>query len=175
MKYYGGFFEYDERKKEITTLEKMSLAPDFWNDQSHAQTIMQRLNQVKNTVSIIEELDRGFADIEALVELGQEDNDPSIAGELGSMLHGFESELDQQEFKAKLSGLYDASNAIITLHAGAGGTEACDWAEMLLRMYSRWAEKRNFTVHILDIVPGDEAGIKRITFIIRGPYAYGYM
>ena len=136
---------------------------------------MQQLDQLKTSVAAIDNFTGQYQDIEALIDLADEEGDTSVEKEIISDIQKIQDDLDAFDFKLKLSGPHDASHAIVSLHAGAGGTESCDWAEMLLRMYTRWAEQQGFTTEIIDILPGDEAGIKSLTCIIRGSYAYGYL
>ncbi|MFH1379996.1 MAG: peptide chain release factor 2 [bacterium] len=171
----GGFFEIDVKKEEIPLLEKQTAQPDFWNDPRHAQRIMQELNGIKNLVGSFEKLEQEYHDAETYIDLAQEEKDTSLDQEIQNHITKLTADIDALDFQSKLSGTYDPFNAIVTLHSGAGGTEACDWAEMLLRMYQRWAEKKGYKTEIFDIIPGDEAGIKRITFVIKGLYAYGYL
>jgi peptide chain release factor 2 len=136
---------------------------------------MGKLNSLKKTVDFLERLEREYADLEALHALAKEENDEKTMQEVDNSLSGLAKEISQLEIETKLSGEHDRSNAIISIHAGAGGTESCDWAEMLVRMYSRWAEKKGFSVDVIDYLAGDEAGIKSITFMIKGEYAYGLL
>lgn len=156
-------------------MQEETIQPGFWNDSQKAQGVMQQLKEFKTTVESVETLLHQFRDLETLIELAREEKDQSVEKEIISGIEKLKTDLETLDFKTKLSGPHDSSPAIITLHSGAGGTEACDWAEMLLRMYKRWAEKQNFATEIIDIISGDEAGIKSVTFIIRGSYAYGFL
>lgn len=151
------------------------LAPGFWDDQERAQKIMQKVSNLKDRVSAFEEVERSYEDLTALVDLGEEEEDAELAAEARSELAGLKARLKKMELEVLLSGPYDSSNAIVTLHAGAGGTEAQDWVEMLLRMYTRWAEDRGYKVNVMDMLQGDEAGIKSVTIGVEGLYAYGYL
>lgn len=136
---------------------------------------MQKLSQLQGTLNLWRAKQKEFEDLQLLWELAKESEDSSVNKEIDEGLIKLEKELSELIFRVQLSGPCDRSNAIVTLHSGAGGTEACDWTEMLLRMYKRWAEKKNFSIEITDILPGEEAGIKSVTFIVRGEYAYGYL
>ena len=137
--------------------------------------MMQRLNSLKEDVTLFQELEHEWRDNQDLLDMAMQENDDHLQQELQPVLEKLRKKLDLFIFRTKLSGQFDRSNAIVTLHSGAGGTEACDWVEMLLRMYSRWAETKGFAVEITDILAGEEAGIKSVTFIITGSYAYGYL
>lgn len=136
---------------------------------------MQKLNQLKAAARDWDYLNRKFKSVQEMLELGESEKDHDFLNEAENDLAKLEDEIDERLFKAKLSGQFDKNNAIVNLHSGAGGTEACDWVEMLLRMYNRWAERKNYQVEIIDILAGEEAGIKSITFLVRGEYAYGYL
>ena len=148
---------------------------DFWDDQTSAQATVSQLTHLKNLCAPAKELKKKIADISALEELASEsEDDPDLSAELESEVKSISAEIDSAEIASFLSGPLDANNAIVTIHAGAGGTEACDWASMLLRMYMRWAERRGFEVELQDIQDGEEAGITKATFTIKGLNAYGY-
>ena len=147
----------------------------FWNDPVTSQNKMKELKSMKDDVATFASLTRQYEDIETMIEMGYEENDASLIPEIGQMLEEFVSTYDGIRLKTLLSGEYDRDNAILSLHAGAGGTESCDWAQMLFRMYSKWADKKGFSLEILDSLDGDEAGIKSITFQINGENAYGYL
>ena len=150
-------------------------APDFWNDPVVSQEKMKKLKSLKNDVATYQELAQQYEDIETMIEMGYEENDPERVPEIDQMLQEFIQTYEAIRMKTLLSGEYDANNAILSLHAGAGGTESCDWAAMLFRMYSRWADKKGFSLEVLDSLDGDEAGIKSITFQVNGENAYGYL
>ncbi len=147
----------------------------FWDDQAVAQKTTQRVANLRDKVSAFQELVKEYEELEVLIELGQEEEDQSLAGEARESLHSVSRLLGEMELAVLLTGPYDRGNAIVALHAGAGGTEAQDWVEMLLRMYGRWAERRRFKIEILDMLPGDEAGIKSATIEVAGANAYGYL
>ena len=150
-------------------------APDFWDDPSSAQKVAQEVTGLKETVSGYEDLARRYEDLEMLWQLGMEESDESVYPEVVDMLQGLRKDIEHLELTLMLSGEYDANDAILTLHAGAGGTEAQDWAQMLLRMYVRWAEKNSYKVETMDFLAGDEAGVKSVTIMVSGRYAYGYL
>ena len=150
-------------------------APDFWDDPEKSQSKMKELKSMKDDVATYAKLKEQYEDIETMIEMGYEENDESLIPEIQQMLDDFESTYDGIRMKTLLSGEYDKCNAILRLNAGAGGTESCDWAAMLFRMYSKWADKKGFTLEVLDSLDGDEAGIKSITFQVKGENAYGYL
>ncbi|SFB21649.1 bacterial peptide chain release factor 2 (bRF-2) [Bacillus sp. UNCCL13] len=151
------------------------LHPDFWNDQQSAQTVISESNGLKDQVHEFHELNESFENLELTYELVKEENDDELRAELESELVALTNRLNDYELLQLLSEPYDKNNAILELHPGAGGTESQDWGSMLLRMYTRWAEKRGFKVETLDYLPGDEAGIKSVTLAIKGHNAYGYL
>ena len=163
------------KKQKIQELEREMEAPDFWNDPSVSQKKMQELKSMKDDVATYAELEGGYEDIETMIEMGYEENDASLIAEIQEMLDHFVTTYEAIRMKTLLSGEYDRKKAIVSLHAGAGGTESCDWASMLFRMYSRWADKKGFTLTVLDSLDGEEAGIKSITFEVNGENAYGYL
>lgn len=159
----------------ITELDKMMEEPDFWNDPGRAAKVSAELKNLKSTVSQLEDMARQYEDIEVMIDMGYEENDPAIAQEVGEMLGALKEELETLRMETLLSGEFDGDNAIMTLRAGAGGTESCDWCSMLYRMYTRWAAKKGFETEVLDMLEGDEAGIKSITLQINGYHAYGLL
>jgi peptide chain release factor 2 len=163
------------KKAEIAALEKQMEAPGFWQEQERAQQATRLLAGLRNRVDGFEALRRDSEDAAVLLELGEEDEDAATAGEVEQSLVELERRVAALELELLLSGPYDHRNAILSLHAGAGGLDAQDWVEMLLRMYVRWAEKRGYTVQILDMLPDDEAGLKSATLQVSGPMAYGYL
>jgi len=150
-------------------------APNFWDDPVVSQKKMKELKSMKDDVATYASLKTEFEDIETLIEMGYEENDASLIPEIQEMLDEFTKTYEGIRIKTLLSGEYDSDGAIVSLHAGAGGTESCDWAAMLYRMYTRWASDKGFSVEVLDSLDGEEAGIKSITFQINGENAYGYM
>ena len=141
----------------------------------NSQKVMQNIKTLKTKVQRYENLVTNYEDIFTLIEIGNEENDESVISEVKEMKEKFITEFDNLKISTLLDGEYDKSNAIVTLHSGAGGTEACDWVSMLFRMYTRWAENAGFIVETLDLLEGDEAGIKSVTIQIIGENAYGYM
>ena len=150
-------------------------APDFWDDAEKSQMKMKELKSLKDDIETYQSLESQMEDMETMIEMGYEENDPEIIPEIQEMLDEFQQSFDNIRIKTLLSGEYDTENAIIKLNAGAGGTEACDWCGMLYRMYTRWAERKGFSLEVLDYLDGDEAGIKSVTFQVNGMNAYGYM
>ena len=150
-------------------------APGYWDNPEKAQQGMITLKGLKDEVETYEGLKTSYEDIETLLEMGYEEEDESIIPEVQAEMDGFIERFEALRIKTLLSGEYDRDNAILKLNAGAGGTESCDWASMLYRMYTRWAEKKGFSVEVLDYLDGDEAGIKSVTFQINGENAYGYL
>jgi peptide chain release factor 2 len=147
----------------------------FWDDADKAQKTVKELKSLKDTVETYQKLETAYEDVETLLEMGYEENDPELVPEIEQSLKEFVEELEELRITTLLSGEYDRNNAILTLHAGAGGTESCDWAGMLCRMYERWADKKGFSVQTLDYLDGEEAGIKSVTLEISGENAYGYL
>ncbi len=154
--------------------EKMS-APDFWDDNEKAQGVIAEMNAVKSSVDKYEKLQQEYDDASMMAELADEEGDESLFGEIAESVKSIQKRLEDFELDLLLNQPYDKMNAILELHPGAGGTESQDWGQMLLRMYTRWAEKRGFKVEVLDYLPGDEAGIKSVTLLIKGFNAYGYL
>ncbi|EGL13612.1 peptide chain release factor 2 [Paenibacillus sp. HGF7] len=150
-------------------------APDFWDDNEKAQKIIGELNAIKSVVDQFQALNNEYEDLDVMAQLADEENDEDMAAELADGLKGVLRKLEDFQLQLLLNQPYDRLNAILELHPGAGGTESQDWAEMLLRMYRRWAEKRDFKVEVLDYLPGDEAGVKSVTLLIKGYNAYGYL
>ena len=171
MSIFGGVFDLDAKEEEITQLEKRASTPEFWDDPETAQAVMRRLAGLQEEVERSTKLEQRVRDALELSEL----SDESLAEELDAETTALEQEIGQLEFNLLLSGPYDRGGAILAVHAGAGGTDAQDWAEMLLRMYLRWAEARGYETDVVDRLPGDEAGIKRTTVTVSGPFAYGYL
>ncbi len=150
-------------------------APDFWNDPEVSQNKMKEVKSLKDDVATYAALSTQYDDIETMIEMGYEENDPELIPEIDQMMKEFVQTYEDIRMKTLLSGEYDRNNAIVSLHAGAGGTESCDWAAMLYRMYTRWADKKGFSVEVLDSLDGEEAGIKSIIFQVNGENAYGYL
>jgi len=165
----------DKKRSELKEKEAVSGSGDFWNDAQKAQAHLKELNDLKKGVEMLDAAAAELEDFKVHFELARDAGD---AGELSVIMAGLakvERKLSIMDFELKLSGPMDKLDAIISIHAGVGGTEACDWAQMLLRMYTRWAEKKGFTFSITDMLQGEEAGVKGVTAIVRGRYAYGYL
>lgn len=150
-------------------------APGFWDNPDRSNKLMKELKNLKDTCQTYKDLRTGYDDILTLIEMGYEENDESLIPEIQKELDHFISVFEQMRIGTLLSGEYDKNNAILKLNAGAGGTESCDWCGMLYRMYTRWAERKGFSIEVLDYLDGDEAGIKSVTFQVNGENAYGYL
>ncbi len=159
---------------KIKDLEILSLKIDFWENQANAKEVLQKKTKLTESLDKWRKFSNQINDIENLWTLAWQEKDQTVMEELNAELDELESEVKQEELKMMLSSEQDPMDAIISIHAGAGGTEAQDWVEMLLRMYLRWAEKKKFITKVIDLQPGDEAGIKSVSFTLEGPYAYGY-
>ena len=168
-------FDLAGKEQRIQELEREMEAPDFWNDPEVSQNKMKEVKSLKDDVATYAALSTQYDDIETMIEMGYEENDPELIPEIDQMMKEFIQTYEDIRMKTLLSGEYDRNNAIVSLHAGAGGTESCDWAAMLYRMYIRWADKKGFSVEVLDSLDGEEAGIKSITFQVNGENAYGYL
>ena len=171
----GGFFDLDARRERLKVLEDRQADPGFWTDQEKAREVVQELKLLRARVNPADAFDKRLADAGAMQELIQESPDPDLEAELSQELEQMVSALGTLELQTMLQGPDDARDAILTVHPGAGGTESQDWAQMLMRMYVRWAERKDFEVTILDMVPAEEAGIKSATIEIKGQYAYGFL
>ena len=169
----GGFFDVPAGRKELKQIEQQASAPDFWNNQEAAQKLLQDRSRLEKKIARQEHFESQVDDAGVLFEFAEEDEN-SIK-ELSSLLERLEHELSQAEIEMLLAGDNDRRNAICTIHPGAGGTESQDWAEMLLRMYLKWAEQREFKTEVLEYQPGEEAGLKSVTFRVEGEYAYGLL
>ena len=167
--------EIPAKEEKIAELEYKMSEPSFWDDAAAAQKLNQELAALKGGVDTYEELKAKYEDAETLYEMGIEENDPTMESDIRAELTLIAEGLETLQLEVLLSGEYDANDAILTLHAGAGGTEAQDWTQMLLRMYGRWAERHGFTVDTADLQPGDEAGVKSATLFIKGHNAYGFL
>ena len=165
----------DGMRKEIAELDQKATAPDFWNDMEKSQKILQRSSSLKDKIESYERLRTSYGDLMALIELADEEGDLSLLPQAQQELEEFRGRLDAMRLTTLLTGEYDAKNAILTFHAGAGGTEAQDWAEMLYRMYCRWGERHGFSVQTLDYLDGEEAGLKSASVLIEGENAYGFL
>ncbi len=166
---------YDRLKRDIDELEMKSSAPGFWDDPENSQKIVQKTGKLKNVVELYDKSVALYDDLTVLIEMGDEEEDLSLIPEIESSIEELENSLAAQRLQTLLTGEYDKNNAILTFHAGAGGTEAMDWVSMLVRMYTRWTERHGFKVQMLDFLDGDEAGLKSATISIEGDNAYGYL
>jgi peptide chain release factor 2 len=163
------------KKERIEELSREMEAPDFWNDADKANAKMKELKDDQKTVAEADGLENQYHDILDLIEMGNEDGDESVIDSIREELDDFEEKLETMRLSTLLTGEYDHNNAILSLNAGAGGTESCDWCSMLFRMYSKWADRKGFTVDVMNVVDGDEAGYKSVDFQISGENAYGFL
>ena len=168
-----GFFDVPVRRLELEKIESQASAPDFWNDQARAQKLLRQRRLLEREITRQEQFEAHIADAEVLLSFAEED--AASLDELRGLLATLSHEVTEGEAEALLGGENDGLNAICTIHPGAGGTDAQDWAEMLLRMYLRWAERRGMETDVLELQPGQEAGLKHVTFMIKGDYAYGLL
>ena len=171
----GGIFDLPHLQTEINELEEISSQPDFWNDPASANKTQQRLSRLRNVTNPFLELDKMENDVQEIYELLRLETDPETEKEADKMALDLLRRLDAFELQTLLSGEHDGRNAIVEIKAGAGGTEACDWAGMLLRVYTRWAEKRGFKIEILSENPEEQAGYRNVQFMVKGDNAYGYL
>ena len=171
----GQIVNVPAKTAEIAALEQKTADPAFWNDNQAAQAVTRQLDGLKTAVSSYQNLAKQVADARAWYDLCKEMQDQTELVQVYHSLAETEKNIARKESEITLSEPNDKLNAILTIHAGAGGTESCDWAQMLMRMYTRWAEQHGFKVSITDSQPGDEAGIKTVSAIIEGPFAYGYL
>ena len=167
--------DLENKERCITELDKSMEEPGFWDDPERSTKTVREAKNLKDTVDGYKHLEQQYEDIQVMIEMGYEENDPAMIPEIQEMLDEFVKELEELRTKTLLSGEYDGCNAILKLNAGAGGTEAMDWCSMLYRMYQRWADKKGFTTEVLDFLDGDEAGLKSITLQVNGENAYGYL
>ncbi len=165
----------EKMKAEIVSLEEQAAKEGFWDDLQNSQKVLQRTSSLKNKVAAYEKLKGDYDDALVMIELADEEEDESLLEECTASVENFEKTLDSQTLATLLTGEYDSKNAILTFHAGAGGTEAQDWAQMLFRMYHRWGERHGYKVSTLDYLDGDEAGLKSACILIEGENAYGFM
>lgn len=165
----------DKAENELSDLKEQSGVDGFWNDIENSQIIMQKIKALENKIERFDKLNESLEDIIMLIDLSLEEGDESVVDEIFSSSNEFKKSIDSEKLSTLLTGEYDSHNAIISFHSGAGGTEAQDWAEMLYRMYNRWAERRNFKVKILDYLDGDEAGLKSASILVEGLNAYGFL
>jgi peptide chain release factor 2 len=168
----GGIFDIAGKIKTTADLDKDIAAPGFWNDANAARRITKKRSDLEKEVACHSECERDVNDLLELIEIA--DDDPELISDIEKSFNRSVEHFENYEFRTMLSGEYDKNNAIMMVHSGAGGTESQDWTEMLFRMYKRWAERHDYSFELLDILPGDEAGIKSVTFQINGDYAFGY-
>jgi peptide chain release factor 2 len=171
----GGTFDLDAKRARIQALDGLINAPAFWDDRERAEKTLRERSQAQADVEAFERLERELADAAGLLEMAEDEGDEAVARDLARTLETLGGRIAQLEVARVLSGEHDLKNAIVTIHPGAGGTESQDWAEMLLRMYLRHCERRGWQTEILDQQAGEEAGLKTVTLVVRGPYAYGYL
>jgi peptide chain release factor 2 len=171
----AGLYGLEKKREELNKRETAATSADFWTDTEKAQVRLKELNDIKKDVSLIDAVKAELEDFKVHFELARDSADAAELAVVMSGLRETEARLSALDFELKLSGPNDKDDAIVSIHAGAGGTEACDWAAMLLRMYTRWAQNRGFTFTITDILQGEEAGVKSVTAFVKGKYAYGYM
>ena len=175
LKELGASLNLDAGGERIAELSRYMEAPDFWDDPERSQKMTKELKSLEDTVKSYTTLSTQYDDISELIEMGYEENDPEVIPVIQESLDEFTTNLEALRLSTLLNGEYDKNNAIIRLNAGAGGTEACDWSGMLYRMYTRYADRNGFSVEVLDMLDGDEAGIKSVTFQVNGENAYGYL
>lgn len=171
----GGLFDLEGSQEKVRKLEKKMTSPEFWDDQEQAQHVINEMNQLKESIQSFEEMADRVENAEVLYELEKEEVDSDLTKELNEEMDSLIKDMNQFELEMLLSEPYDANNAILELHPGAGGTESQDWASILLRMYQRWAENKNYKVETMNYLPGDEAGVKSVTLSIKGHNAYGHL
>lgn len=170
----GGIFDEAEQAHQISELEARAADPELWNQPRDAQQVMQQLTRLKGEVQTISEIAHGLQSCGELLEMVEGERDNSLLQDLAQEVRGLAARIEQRELALLLGGRYDDRDAFLSIQAGMGGTDAQDWAQMMMRMYTRWAERRGLSVTVVDISEGDEAGIKSATLELRGPYAYGY-
>ena len=168
-------FDIVNLENELTSLENQTTENNFWEDQKSSSKVLKRINEIKNKVEQFKKIKTEITNMIELVELLKQESDEELEKEVQNGTKKLEEDIEKLEISTLLSGKYDINNAILTLHPGAGGTEAQDWVEMLYRMYTRWATANGYKVEELDYLAGDEAGIKSVTFLVSGDYAYGYL
>ena len=165
----------DGKREQVELLERQTVSPNFWDNQAEAKRVQRQLGQLQDLIGIWDKNYSELDDAGMLLDMAVEENDEETYRDVVSSLGGLRRRIDLVELECMFSGEHDANSAILAIHAGAGGTEAQDWVDMLLRMYLRWAENKGFKTDILDLLPGDEAGTKSVTILIRGKHAYGFL
>ncbi|RMG44145.1 MAG: peptide chain release factor 2 [Candidatus Dadabacteria bacterium] len=171
----GGFFDIPSKRKRFEELDRQAGQEAFWDNPEKAQSILKERSLIESWLKTADNLERLYHDTEAAFELAEESKDPELIDEMVNLLASLKKELEEKEFLCKMAGPFDEHDAILEINGGSGGTEAQDWAEMLLRMYTRWAERKGFELEELDYHAGEQAGIKSASILIKGPYAYGYL
>ena len=171
----GGIFDVPSRQEHLKTLEKKLLAEDLWDDHAAAQDILKEKSGIENSLQPFHKIEKSYEDLHVLLELSGEEDGSSLLEDAEQGLTDLLSDLDAIELRSTLSQKEDSHNAILSINPGAGGTESQDWAQILMRMYMRWADQKGFKVEVADLLPGEEAGIKSATLTISGQYAYGYL
>ena len=172
---FGVIFELDEKEKKLQGIEKKLEEPDLWTDNLEAQNLLKERKVLTNLIDNWKTIYHQWEENKVLLELAADENDEGVKDEVEANIEAIVKKVEAVEFRHMLQGEHDINNAFVSINAGAGGTEAQDWVEMLLRMYLRWAERKNFTTEIIEILSGDEAGIKNVTFSVVGDYSYGYL
>jgi len=172
---FGGIFDLPKLTSELEELERETAQPDFWNNTKHAAKVGRRKADIEHSLERLNTLEQQRDDLLAILDLIGQKGDPELEAEWSQGIQAVEQTLDAWRLERLLAGEHDHNNAILSINPGAGGTESQDWAQMLMRMYVRWAQERGFKVETIDLQPGDEAGIKNVTLGISGPYAYGYL
>ena len=173
--FFGGIFDYDNRKERLAEVELELADASVWDNPDEAQKLGRERSSLESIVSTVDHLSAGLDDADAMIELAQEEDDTQLLSELPDELNAFENRLTQLEFRRMFSGEVDENNAFLDIQAGSGGTEAQDWAEMLMRMYLRWGERKGFATEVVEQSPGDVAGIKGATIQFSGDYAFGWL
>ena len=168
-------FDISNLKEELKTLEEKTNNTDFWQDSQNSSKILKQINQIKSKIEFYKKIENNLNSVIEMNSLLEQEKEESLEEELKKSIKQLEKEIEKLEIDTLLSGKYDSNNAILTIHPGAGGTESCDWAQMLYRMYTRWALDNGYNVKELDYLDGEEAGLKSVTFIVEGSYAYGYL
>ena len=175
MKAFEAIFDIEEKEKKLDEIGKLMAGPNFWDSNGENQKILRERASILDSITPWKQEHKELEEMNILIQLIEEQGDEQEAEELSRKIRRSEETVKEMEFRRMLGGEHDSRNAIVSINAGAGGTEAQDWSEMLLRMYLRWAERRGFRKEIIDILVGEEAGIKNVTFTVDGPYAYGYL
>lgn len=175
----GGFFDVSSLTEELHSIEARMSDPQFWDHREKAQRDVERISELRSKLGPLAILEQRTSDLELLKTMAEEETIPEqkeiAATEVEKEFHSLTEDIEKFEIRQLLSGEFDKADAFVTIHAGAGGTESCDWADMLLRMYQRWIERSNYTSSIIDIQEGEEAGVKSVTLLVRGDYAFGYL